>query len=228
MTDTTARVVHFYDWENCELACDATGVDTSDPIVAETEDRDRINCPDCLARLAAMDKFLAEGNEIEQTIARIPRDEQLGDVAKLIESARNARTDVDALKFAEKARELADALREGSSVDVPERDTDETWRGCAHRADYTSAAHHERECAYHRGEVDEWGVPIVTPATAVFRNDAAESAEHTILSPEQALWIAQTIAWNVDLETVRVDNGDVERADFLAAFADRILGKPRG
>jgi hypothetical protein len=38
---------------------------------------------------------------------------------------------------------------------------DETaWRECAHRADYLTPAHHARECAYHRGEVDEWGQPV--------------------------------------------------------------------
>lgn len=42
----------------------------------------------------------------------------------------------------------------------PEPVDEQAWRECAHRADYTSAAHHERECPYHRGEVDEWGTPV--------------------------------------------------------------------
>jgi hypothetical protein len=37
---------------------------------------------------------------------------------------------------------------------------EQTWRECAHRADYLTPAHHARECAYHRGEVDEWGQPV--------------------------------------------------------------------
>jgi len=40
------------------------------------------------------------------------------------------------------------------------RPDDTAWRECAHRADYTSAAHHERECPYHLGEVDEHGITI--------------------------------------------------------------------
>lgn len=39
-------------------------------------------------------------------------------------------------------------------------DADQAWRECAHRADYASAAEHERNCAYHRGEVDEHGLPV--------------------------------------------------------------------
>lgn len=34
------------------------------------------------------------------------------------------------------------------------------WQECAHRADYVSAADHERNCPYHNGEVDENGLPI--------------------------------------------------------------------
>jgi hypothetical protein len=37
---------------------------------------------------------------------------------------------------------------------------EQAWRECAHRADYTTPAHHARECAYHLGEVDEWGLPV--------------------------------------------------------------------
>jgi len=37
---------------------------------------------------------------------------------------------------------------------------DEAWRECAHGADYSSAADHERNCPYHRGEVDENGLPV--------------------------------------------------------------------
>jgi len=37
---------------------------------------------------------------------------------------------------------------------------EQAWRECAHRADYLTPAHHARECAYHRGEVDEWGAPV--------------------------------------------------------------------
>lgn len=42
----------------------------------------------------------------------------------------------------------------------PEPVDEQSWRECAHRADYTTPAHHERECLYHRGEVDEWGLPV--------------------------------------------------------------------
>lgn len=34
------------------------------------------------------------------------------------------------------------------------------WRECAHRADYDSAAHHERGCPFHNGEVDENGLTV--------------------------------------------------------------------
>lgn len=41
----------------------------------------------------------------------------------------------------------------------PDGAPDQAWRECAHRADYDSAAHHERECPFHLGEVDENGQP---------------------------------------------------------------------
>lgn len=42
---------------------------------------------------------------------------------------------------------------------------EQAWRECAHRADYLTPAEHANECAYHRGEVDENGLPI-KPAPA--------------------------------------------------------------
>lgn len=48
----------------------------------------------------------------------------------------------------------------------------QAWRECAHRADYTTPAEHANNCAYHRGEVDEWGKPI----DDVPRPHAAESS----------------------------------------------------
>lgn len=33
--------------------------------------------------------------------------------------------------------------------------------------------------------------------------------------------LANTIAWNVDMDTVEIDNGEPERAAFLATFRDR-------
>lgn len=46
------------------------------------------------------------------------------------------------------------ACREGGLT------TELAWRECAHRADYTTAAEHERECPFHNHEVDENGRPI--------------------------------------------------------------------
>jgi hypothetical protein len=46
----------------------------------------------------------------------------------------------------------------------PRPDGDRTWRECAHRADYASAAEHERNCPFHLGEVDENGLPNVGSA----------------------------------------------------------------
>jgi hypothetical protein len=40
---------------------------------------------------------------------------------------------------------------------------EQTWRECAHRADYLTPAEHARECAYHRGEVDADGWPVDEP-----------------------------------------------------------------
>jgi hypothetical protein len=65
---------------------------------------------------------------------------------------------------------------EGEPVD------EQAWRECAHRADYTSAAHHERGCAYHRGEVDEWGQPVDDAAQqrADYASDHAfDHVDHT-------------------------------------------------
>ena len=34
----------------------------------------------------------------------------------------------------------------------------------------------------------------------------------------QVEWLRQTVRWNVDMDTVRFDNGDEDRADFLDAL----------
>lgn len=38
---------------------------------------------------------------------------------------------------------------------------------------------------------------------------------------EQLEALMNTINWNVDMDTVAIDNGDADRADFLQAFADK-------
>jgi len=52
-------------------------------------------------------------------------------------------------------------------------------------------------------------------------NEASKTEETVTLTAEQARMIADTIAWNIDLDTVRYDNGDEARADFLVAFRDQ-------
>lgn len=137
MTDTTA-VVHFYDWENCELACDAEGIDTSDPAVAEIENVERVNCPDCLARLDAMRRFLA--GEMDDKSAPAP-------------------------------------------------------------------------------VVDEDGTEHEQPSGDNFK--IVMQADGTmVLNPTQATWIIETVTWNVDFDTVRFDNQDTDRADFLAKIEE--------
>lgn len=63
---------------------------------------------------------------------------------------------------------------------------------------------------------------------AVTAQDIACAADGTMrLSASQARWVAETIAWNVDLDTVRLDNGDADRAAFLDALKTVVLGVPR-
>lgn len=124
------------------------------------------------------------------------------------------------------ATELQKVMSERFGEDVEIVTYEAAWRECAHRADYSGPAEHERECEYHRGEIADQkpALPVRTPGVERHAAEVRDLWDWLLSSPPaspavRARYVVRTAAmadavrdalgWP-DGETLREDGETVQ------------------